>query len=298
MSNKSTVLTVGIFDGVHRGHRSLVKRVKEVAIAGYTPAIVTFTPHPRAYLSKKDYSIITDDEEKSMLFEELSVHKQVFLDFNESLLNMSAADFVKNVLIDELKAACIIVGENHSFGRNKEGTAQILKELCFKHGVAAEILPSVLYNGDRVSSAKIRKHLENGSIEEANELLASCYFIRGEVVKGDSLGRMLGFPTINLSYSRNKLLPKKGVYFTKTGIEGQFFNGITNVGIRPTIGGQGGTPSVETFLFNFNESVYGKTAKVYFIKRQRDEMKFNGLEELTQAIERDKQDAMRFFSKC
>lgn len=292
---EDTVVTIGNFDGVHLGHRTLISRIREICHdTRLIPVVLTFSPHPMEFFCDAGFFSITTDAEKTQIFNKLDVDNQVFLEFNTGLANLTPEEFVINIVVRTLKCRHLVVGENFRFGKGRAGSAETLEKLCYKNGVTLELIKTVQIDGSRVSSDRIRQLLLEGNVSGAHKLLVEPFYVFGEIIRGKCLGKTLSFPTINQKTSSTKLLPKDGVYFTETGIGGKTYGGITNVGVRPTVGGKGRT--VETFLLGFDGEVYGETASVRFLERRRDEIMFENTQQLKEAVRLDSAAAEAYFA--
>lgn len=276
-----SAVTIGKFDGVHRGHRKLLETVLEKKKQGLTSCMVSFFSEP-----KDGRTTIYTKEEQKKLVSALDVDVLAQFTLDEAFRNLSAERFVKEVLCETLQAKVVVTGEDFRFGKDRAGDVKLLQALSKQFGYETICVPKVELGGARVSSTRIRELLSKGAVEEAGELLGQPYFVQGEVVHGKKLGRTLGFPTINVLPSAEKLLPAYGVYITRTSLDGTWYRGITNVGLRPTVKDEKKV-SVETYLADYNGDLYGKTVTTEFLRFVRPERKFDGVEELKAAVQRD-----------
>lgn len=297
---RNPVVTLGIFDGVHRGHSMLLGRLREkAAMLGGESVVVTFSPHPRLVVSDNPETLffLTSPEEKITLLERAGIDNLVILDFTRELSRMTACDFIEKMLYDHLAMKYLVVGFNHRFGVSGSGDIDDITECASRLGFGVERVGSLDGAAGAISSTSIRKALLAGDIKMANELLGYDYFVQGTIVAGRKLGRELGFPTANVmtGYS-HKLVPADGVYVVKIRFNGREFEGMANLGNRPTVNISGEPKSVEVHIFNFNESIYGQSVSLSFLHRLRDEMKFPGVEELRLQLERDKGNAIKYLS--
>ena len=287
-----SVVTVGSYDGVHKGHRMISARM--VALAGQRrlrSVIVTFEPHPRRVL-KGDVSgplgLLTTLEEKIDLLAEESVDLLFVVRFTPDFASRTSDDFIRNVLVKLLGAKSIIVGYDHAFGRDRSGSGETLECLGQELGFDVEVVDEVLIGNEHLSSTRIRTLLDSGRIEEANEFLGSPYMITGTVVDGDKRGRELGFPTVNITLSdSDKLLPCSGVYMARTSVSGVSYMAMMNIGVRPTVSSEG-IKTVEAYLLGFSGDLYGRMLKFSLLRFIREERKFSSLEELKLQMEKDK----------
>lgn len=276
-----TAVTIGKFDGFHLGHRSLLSAVLQEKEHGFVPAVVSFDTG-----SDKERCVIYTREEQRMLCESLGIEIMAEYLLNEELREMSAAEFIAEILCKRLRAGVIVAGEDFRFGKDRAGDVALLKSLESRYNYRTVSIPKVVCDGTRISSTKIRELLVNGQIREANALLGQPYAVFGEVMHGKKLGRTLGFPTLNLIPSVEKLLPAYGVYVTMTKIGEQWFQGITNIGLRPTVDSDS-VVSVETHLIQCEEELYGKQVEVRFLHFLRPEQRFADAEELKKAMRAD-----------
>lgn len=280
-------LALGNFDGVHIAHKAVLKNA-----AGYPePVCLLFKKHPCEVLLGKSPAKILGKEQTEKKIYECGIKRIEYLDF-EQIRDYSPEEFFEKILIEKFSASQISCGYNYTFGKNKAGTAKILKELCENAGVKLTVCAEVMYRGEPVSSTRIRKAVQSGEIEKANAMLGYPYFYEGEIVGGKRLGRELGFPTINQLFCESVLKPFAGVYASEVTIKGIKYKGLTNVGNNPTVEGDGFRS--ETYIFDFEGEVYGENAKTELLKFIRAEKKFNSVSELRAQvlsdIERVKED--------
>ncbi len=288
----ASAVTVGSYDGVHKGHRMIISRM--VAIAKQRKlrsVIVTFEPHPRRVLKgavSGPLGLLTTLDEKIDLLSGEDVDLLFIVRFTPEFASRSSDDFIRNVLVGLLGAKSIVVGYDHAFGRDRSGSGQTLETLGSELGFDVEVVNEVMIGHEHFSSTRIRVLLANGKIEEANEFLGSSYMIGGTVIDGDRRGREIGFPTVNLRLSDpDKLLPRAGVYLAQTVLDGISFMALMNVGIRPTVSPDG-KKTVEAHILGYRGTLYGCIIKFKLLKFIRDERKFSSLEELKKQIEKDK----------
>ncbi len=281
-------LTLGVFDGIHIGHQELLKRIQSQKDS-YKRVLVTYHPHPDLVLRKRteDYGTeLYTYEEKLSLLQNYDIDVVVFIEFTKEFSNTSAEDFLKHILIEKLKAKYIVIGYDQCFGKNREGNYKFLLEKSKLYHYEVEQIDPILWNGEIVSSSKIRNFLKNGNIEKANQMLGRNYCISGTVVKGFQRGRLLGFPTINLDIPITKVIPKIGVYRGFCEYGGTIYKAMINIGYNPTFNNQ--LMSVEAHILDFEKNIYGEKIKIYFLDRIRDEKKFSGIEELKEQLIKDK----------
>jgi riboflavin kinase/FMN adenylyltransferase len=281
------VLTIGNFDGVHKGHLALFDKVKEraKAIAGQS-VVMTFEPHPLKIMRPANGpQLITHTGQKLELIEKAGIDVIVCVSFDREFAAIPARDFVNSILVKKIGIKEIVVGYDYTFGHNREGDINLLREIGNDFGFVVHLVGPIEIDHTLVSSTSIRRLVQEGRLEEARVLLGRDFEVQGTVVKGRNRGgRLLGFPTANLN-PHGELLPKTGVYAVKLLIDDAFYDGVTNVGYNPTFGDTGLT--VETHVLDYSGELMGKTIKVHFIKRLRDEKTFKTLEELSSQIAQD-----------
>ena len=296
--NKRSVVTLGKFDGLHRGHDKLISRTIELGKKGYETVVFTFDISPLVKLGTKITRTLITNEERKLLLEKKGIDCLIECPFVPEVIQMEPEDFIREILVVQLRAAYVVVGPDFRFGFNRRGTTELLTEMGSKYGYHVEILEKEMEdeceNQRAISSTWIRETLREGKIEKVNHLLGYPYFVKANVVKGRQLGRTWGLPTINQVPENGKLLPPFGVYATKTYIDGKEYFGISNVGVKPTVA----VPfaGVETYLFDCNENLYEKEAWVEFYHFVRPECKFDSVEELREQIQRDVVAGRRYFA--
>ena len=286
-----TAVTVGKFDGFHLGHQSLISAVLQEKEKGYASCVVTFSTDVDT-----ERSMIYTKKEQQMLCDRLGIDVIAEYPFNE-IKEMSAEQFVTEILLKRLQARVVVVGEDFRFGKNRTGDVMLLKTLEERYGYRTVCIPKVEEAKQRVSSTGIRELLATGAVDEANKLLGRPYAVFGEVLHGKKLGRTLGFPTMNLIPPAEKLLPAYGVYVTKTKVDGAWYEGLTNIGIRPTVDSDRKV-SVETHLFGYERELYGKQVEVQFLTFLRPEKKFPDMMSLKEAMHEDFMNAKAVLEKC
>jgi len=283
----SPVLTIGNFDGVHKGHLALFDKVKDraKAISGQS-VVMTFEPHPLKIMRQADGpQLITHTGQKLELIEKAGIDIIVCVSFDRGFAAIPARDFVNNILVEKIGIKEIVVGYDYTFGHNREGDINLLREMGNDLGFVVHLVGPVQIDHTLVSSTSIRRLVQEGRVTEAKLLLGRDFEVQGTVVKGQNRGgRLLGFPTANL-HPHGELLPKRGVYAVKLLIDDVLYNGVTNVGYNPTFGDTGLT--VETHVLDYSGDLLGKTIKVHFVRRLRDEKTFKSLEDLSDQIARD-----------
>lgn len=284
------VVTIGTFDGVHLGHIAIINRISEIAkeIGGET-VLLTFYPHPRMVLHPEDHQIklLHAPEEKARKLEEAGIDHLVIYPFSKEFSRLSPFEYVRDLIVTGLHAHTVAVGYDHRFGRNREGDHLGLVELSETFGFQVEEIPAKMIDSNNVSSTKIRSALESGLIREATQFLGYRYSLTGKVIKGDGIGRTFGYPTANIEVNYPyKLIPANGIYAVETVVKGKPFRGVASIGVRPTINDKN-LRSVEVFIFDFNEDIYGENIQMTFVDYIRPEMKFGSIDELKQNIAND-----------
>lgn len=295
------VVTMGSFDGVHKGHVQVIGNLKQVAAKlGGESVIISFEPHPREvlYPLEKRPGILTTLEEKIGILKAHGVDHLIILPFTEELANLSYSDFVKRILVDRLGIKGLVVGYDHRFGKNREGSFEVLKAIAGEYRFYLEQEQAYEENEVNISSTKIRTALELGNIALVREFLGYDYPISGKVVHGDKIGRTIGFPTANLQLEdERKLLPASGVYAVRVSVDGAMYGGMLNIGVRPTVS-RSGIVRLEVNIFDFHSEIYDKTISVFLLARVRGERKFNDVAELSAQLKTDKQVVFKYLSGC
>lgn len=292
--DEPTVISLGKFDGIHRGHELLLEQLMKKKREGYKTVIFTFDIPPKKVLEAEDTKVLTTNEEKMHMFDSFGIDYLIECPFTPAVMGMEPELFIE-MLVKNLSMKCIVTGEDFRFGHNRRGDYQMLKEYAKKFSYEAIILPKMKEEKRDISSTFVREEILAGRIEMANKLLGYPYFVSGEVKHGNRIGRTIGFPTINLIPPANKLLPSYGVYITKVMIDGIVYHGVTNVGCKPTI--EGDNPvGIETYILDFKQDVYDKVVIVTFIKKIREERKFPNLDGLLEQMRLDEQEARYYFS--
>lgn len=289
-----TVISLGKFDGIHRGHELLLEQLLKKKQEGYATVIFTFDTPPKKALDSEDAKVLTTNEEKMHMFDSFGIDYLIECPFTPEVMNMEPETFIE-MLVKNLSVKCIVAGEDFCFGRNRRGNYRMLQDFAEKFSYEAIILSKMKEEERDISSTFVREEVMAGRIEMANKLLGYPYFVSGEVKHGNRIGRTIGFPTINLIPPENKLLPAYGVYITKVTIDGIVYSGVTNVGCKPTIEGKNPV-GIETYILDFVGDVYEKVVIVTFIKKIREERKFPNLESLLEQMRLDVQEARYYFS--
>ena len=296
---RPTVLTLGVFDGLHLGHQLIMRTVVERARAvGGVPTAITFDPHPRAVLHPESAPpLLQTFDQKLEAFGVLGIEQAIVIRFDAEFAQVRAEDFLREVVRERLQAREVYLGRGFAFGRGREGNIELLRAASGRLGFRADEVSEVRLRGRRISSSRIREMLAAGRVNLARRMLGRPYGVEGRVVRGDERGRTLGFPTANLQ-PQNRVIPQAGVYVTATLIEGVWRRSVTNVGTRPTFtGGRATEPSVETFVMDWQGDLYGDVVRVRFLHRLRAERKFASVAELKAQIDRDVARAARYFSR-
>lgn len=292
-------LTIGNFDGVHLGHQAMLAKLRAAAAARGLPAcVMTFEPHPREFFAPDKAPVrLTSLREKLELLAEHGVERTHLLRFNFALAQVTAQDFIDRILVRGLGVRWLQVGDDFRFGARRAGDLNMLKAHAAQHGYAVEAMATVELNGERVSSTAVRETLAAGDMAKAGRLLGHPYRISGRVVRGDQLGRKLGFPTANVRMKHNRP-PLTGIFAVefRRG-NGAPVQGVASLGVRPTVKAQGAAPALEAYLFDFKEEIYGEAVSVDFLHKFRDEAKYVDLETLKLQIARDVADARNFFAR-
>ena len=290
------VVTIGTFDGVHLGHQAIFNKMKSIAqsIGGET-VVVTFSPHPRQVLNidSSNLRFLCTPEEKLQKFEEFGIDNVIIINFTKEFSRTPSEVFIKDYIIDHIKPAYIVVGYDHHFGKNRMGDFALLNDLMHKYHFKVERIAAQDVENIAVSSTKIRNALATGNVKSANRLLGYTYSTTAEVIVGNKIGRTLGFPTANLELPREYMLINNcGVYACLVDYNGKTYKAMANIGHRPTIGDRSESdPLIEVNLFDFDGDLYGKQIHVRFIDRIRDEEKFEGLNQLKNQLEQDREKA-------
>ena len=290
---ESTVITFGKFDGIHRGHRLLLDTVLEKKADDLKAVVFTFDIPPRKKVEDDRGDVLTTNEEKMHIFENIGIDYVVECPFTEEIRNMDAVDFIR-MMVEKLHVKYMVVGTDFHFGHNRMGDYQLLLEYADKFGYEVQVIEKIQSDGRDISSTYIREYIKEGNIEKANELLGYSFFVKGIVEHGNEIGRTIGFPTVNLVPEADKLLPPFGVYITRILIGGEEYCGITNVGCKPTI--EGDNPiGVETHVLDFSDDVYDMAVEVEFLHRIRAEVKFASIDELKAQLQQDIKIARIYF---
>jgi len=295
---RPTVVTLGVFDGLHLGHQLVMKTVVERARAiNAVPTVITFEPHPRAVLHPESAPpLLQTFDQKIEALTVLGIEQTIVIHFDQAFAQIRAEDFLRDVVVDRLHAKEVYLGRGFFFGHNREGNIDLLRRVSQQLGFIADEVPEVRLHGKRIGSTIIRQLLLDGCVNLARRMLGRPYGVEGPVARGDARGAGLGFPTANVQ-PHNRVIPRRGVYVTATLIEGQWRRSVTNIGVRPTFG-DALAPAVETHVINWAGDLYGDVLRVRFLHRLREEQKFGSIDELKGQIERDVTRAERYFERA
>ena len=283
---KPNYVALGSFDGLHYGHLSLLRKTVEISKKNNGNSMVfTYKNHPKTLINpEKVPRLIMDTETKIKCLEEEKIDIVVLKEFTKEFMQIQPEDFIK-MLCEKYNIKGIIVGFNFKFGHKNLGDTNLLKALKNKYGYELFVMEPYTYKDEIISSSRIRKTISDGEVEEASKMLSIYYSIKGKIIHGKKLGRTIGFPTANMEVNHENVIPKKGVYYTNVEFNNKIYKGITSVGNNPTVNGKELT--IETFILNFEEILYEKEIRLYFISRMRDEIKFNSLGELINQLKKD-----------
>lgn len=294
--DENTVVTLGTFDGIHKGHINILNKVIDLSAKNNCRSfVITFEPHPRTVLSKNyDMKILTTLKEKQNILRGLGIENLMIVNFTNEFSQVDAENFVKDFIVNKIGVKHVVIGHDHKFGKNREGDENKLKGMSSKYGFDVTAVNAVNNGGEVVSSTKVRNALVEGDISKANDYLGRNYHFNGKIVEGAKRGSQLGFPTANIEIDHpKKLIPENGVYTVKCHLkEGTYF-GMMNIGIRPTFENSLGLV-IEVHVFDFNKDVYGEEIKVELLERIRPEKKFASKDELVNQMESDKKESLKF----
>ena len=285
-SENKSIVTIGTFDGVHLGHRVVLRRMREIAKKTKGKSVLfTFFPHPRYVLHKdnQNMKLITTLQEKQDLINQAGLDNLVIHEFTKKFSRIKPVNFVRDILVEQLNVHTLVIGYDHHFGRNREGSIQELTTLADLYDFNIEKIDPQYFEDVTVSSSKIRKLIEKGEMVKAKQYLGYEFMLNGKVIKGNSLGKTINFPTANIVVENKwKILPADGVYAVKIVLEAKEYKGMMNIGQKPTVDGNG--ISLEVNIFDFNQDIYGKGIEIRFVKRIRDERKFEDLQGLKKQL--------------
>lgn len=287
-SKTPLALSIGIFDGVHIGHQSIIKKLNAIARRkNLESAILTFWPHPRTIFNPNDdLKFLNTIEEKIYLLEKKGVENLFLKEFDEEFRNLTGEEFVKQVLVEKLNVKHLIIGHDHTFGKNRSGDFSLLQKMSSEYDFEVEQVEAVDFQDKHISSTQIRNALLDGNVKEANEMLGYVYSVSGKVVHGKKIGRTIGYPTANIAADPAKLLPKKGAYIVDVFVKNKHYKGMLSIGTNPTVNGN--SLSTEVYILDFNGDIYDKIISVNFRDFLHDEIKFESLEKLIERLDVDK----------
>lgn len=295
---KRSVVTIGTFDGIHLGHKKILSRlIKSSKNKDLNSVVLTFFPHPRIILNKyNEVKMIDTLDEKIIHLNEIGIDSLVIHPFDKNFSLLSANQFIKDFLVDKLKIKHIIIGYDHRFGKGREASVTDLKNYADDYDFTVEEIKAQEIEKITVSSTKIRNSINQGDIKTTEKYLGRSFNLTGKIVKGDGLGKKINYPTANIFIEETyKIIPKDGVYLVETIIEDKLFNGMMNIGHRPTIGTN--VKSIEVHLFNFNEDIYGKVISIKMISKIRDEKKFSSIQALKEQLVKDENYCLKLINK-
>ncbi len=283
-----------MFDGVHLGHKSIIDELIKVGTENHLEtAILTFWPHPRfVFNPNEDLKLLNTLDEKKFLMEKYGINTLFLKEFDEEFRNLTGEEFVRKILVDKLNIKYLIIGYDHSFGKNKSGNFELLQKLSKELDFEVEQMEAINIHENNISSTKVRNALLSGNIIEANEMLGYSYSVSGTVVHGKKIGRTIGYPTANIETDQVKLLPKKGAYIVEVFVKNQQYKGMLSIGTNPTVNGEKLT--VEVYILDFNGDIYDEKITVAFRDFLHDEIKFEGLEKLIEKLDEDKKRTEKF----
>ena len=296
--DKRSVVTIGTFDGIHLGHQKILSRlIKSSKNKDLNSVVLTFFPHPRIILNKyNEVKMIDTLDEKIIHLNEIGIDSLVIHPFDKNFSLLSANQFIKDFLVDKLKIKHIIIGYDHRFGKGREASVTDLKNYADDYDFTVEEIKAQEIEKITVSSTKIRNSINQGDIKTTEKYLGRSFNLTGKIVKGDGLGKKINYPTANIFIEETyKIIPKDGVYLVETIIEDKLFNGMMNIGHRPTIGTN--LKSIEVHLFNFNEDIYGKVISIKMISKIRDEKKFSSIQALKEQLVKDENYCLKLINK-
>lgn len=296
-TNTPTIVTLGTFDGVHKGHKSILEKITSSSKnTGCESVLLTFFPHPRMVLQQNtDIKLLNTIKEKAMLLEQHGIDNLIIHPFDHAFSRLTAEEFVKNILVDKFMVRKIIIGYDHRFGRNRTADINDLIQYGEEYNFEVEQISALEINEVSVSSTKIRNALNAGYLETANRYLGYPYFLTGNVVKGKQLGRTIGFPTANINITESyKLIPDKGVYVVSSEIAGKTVYGMMNIGNNPTVGGV--AESIEVHFFDFNSDLYNQEIRVNIHYKIRNEIKFPSVNHLKEQLKEDQKTSLEYIA--
>ena len=295
---KNPVVAIGVFDGLHLGHQALMKEaIRKAKLLRGTSIAMTFYPHPIHVLySQAHVPLIVSLSHRLKIIEELGVDISVVIPFTKQFSKLTPEKFVKRYLVDNIGVKAIVIGEDFRFGQGRSGNWEFFKKLGKKYNFKVNVIRSVVKGGEVIGSTRIRKLIAAGKLTLASQLLGRRVSLLGKVVKGEQRGKSLGFPTANLNLF-NEVIPPHGVYLVRIQIQDKIYNGIANIGRRPSFNDKNAKTNLEIHIFDFNKNIYGQDILVEYVKKIRNEKKFSSKEQLIQQIIRDEKKAKEIFTK-
>lgn len=297
---KNAIVSQGTFDGVHLAHKKIIERLKQIAsMKDGETVLITFEPHPRMVLFPENHGLqlLSTLNEKIHLLEKAGIDHLIILPFTKEFSRQTSEQFIRTILVNKIKTNTLVIGYDHRFGKNREGSFEHLKESSSLYGFEVEEIPEQDIDDIAVSSTKIRNALLNNDIQKAQKYLGNSYSLEGKVVKGKQLGRTIGYPTANIEVENTfKLIPQDGVYAVRVWYNKARFGGMLNIGNNPTVEGKG--RSIEVNIFDFDKEIYTEMLKIEFVSKLRNEEKFNGLDALKAQLHLDKQNALAILNKA
>lgn len=291
---ENTAVTVGKFDGLHKGHEILTSKLREQEKKGLKSLVLTFDVSPRVHLKKDTEKLLITNDERISLFSNEDISFFVQCSFENEIMSLEPEEFIE-ILTNKFRMKYMVCGTDFRFGKKGRGDILLLQELADRYHFELEVMDKLKQDERDISSTFVREEIAKGNVAKAMDLLGYPYFIRGKVVHGNHLGSKIGIPTINFVPPQEKLLPKNGVYITKISVDNRIYHGVTNVGVKPTIKGTY-KRGVETHILDFSQDIYEKYACVYFLESIREEKTFSSVEELKKQMLKDKQAALRYFN--
>ncbi|MBW8362296.1 MAG: bifunctional riboflavin kinase/FAD synthetase [Kaistella sp.] len=281
-------LSIGMFDGVHLGHQSIIRKLNAISEKkNLESAVLTFWPHPRTIFNPNDdLKLLNTLDEKTYLLQKNGIRHLFLKEFDEAFRNLNGEEFVRQILVKKLNVKHLIVGYDHTFGKNKSGDFSLLQKMSSEYGFDVEQVEAVDFQDKHISSTQIRNALAVGIVKEANEMLGYIYSVSGRVIDGKKIGRTIGYPTANITPDPLKLLPKKGAYIVEVFVKNRKYKGMLSIGTNPTVDGD--SLSTEVYILDFNDDIYGEEISVNFRDFLHDEIKFESLEKLIERLNEDK----------
>lgn len=296
-NNPELSICLGFFDGVHQGHKVVIKNAVNLAKQNnLNSAVITFKEHPLCYLQNRTPKYILPLKDRLALIEQQGIDFVYMIDFDDKIADALALDYLKDFLVENFKPKFITTGFNHYFGANKQGDSAFLRTYQKEFGYKFFEIPPITFNNTLISSSKIRQMIAEGSMENIPNLLGEYFYVKGRVITGERIGRTISFPTANLKYPSEIIKAARGVYIAKVTVDSKEYEAIANLGKRPTIAGANNL-LLEAHLLDFNENIYDKDIKVSFIKKLRDEVKFDSLPDLKSQLVKDETQARDYFAK-